>query len=255
MTGTPYIWRSQIPELAPFSAGERRFICRVAVKLLRRDDIYYWGFIQMLGLGWIALWGLITLKLCANSKGFESLVLAATPVGIGLLGLQMRAHILHTRLRPIIQEIVAGHGERIHKIRSRFEFKDYIACSSHVARHLLRTIRMRSTLPFLVFVVIVILVIASERPYVLGGINIRLVEPGYLATNRETSEQIGFVSRMGSDIFAVLLEIEHPFHHAPHKYVALRKIDGQTLGEFDAETLKSSPFARIELVSIRQYFK
>ncbi len=225
------------------------------MKLLRRDDFYYWAFVRLLGLGWITIWGLIAMKLSANATGFEGLVIAATPIGIGAIGLQMQAHIIHVGLQPIIREIVAQHGERIQSIRDRFGFKDSVACSLHVARHLIRTIHIPSVLALAAFLAYAILVIALERPYVVGAIEIRLNEAGYLATNRQTSEQIGWVSRVGSDDSTILLEITSPLNPAPQKYKALGKLDGRILGEFDAETLKSSPFAQIEMTGVEQYFK
>lgn len=255
MTGTPYIWRSRVPELGPFPAGQRRFICRVAMKLLRRDDFYFWGFVQVFGLGWIALWGLITMKVCANATGVETLVLAATPLAIGVLGLQMRAHILYTRIRPIIEEIVARHADRIHAIRARFGFRDSVACSVHVARHLIRTIRLRTALPFIAFALFVGLIAVLDRPYVFGAVEVRLAEPGYLATNRQTSERIGFVRRLGSDNGALLIERRTPRDDSVRDYVALRQSDGELLGEFSAEALQESPFAKIELMDVVEYSK
>lgn len=249
------IRRWQIPELAPFSAAQRRFIFRVAMRVLRRDDFFCWAIFQLVAIGWVVLCGMATIKFCANSKGLEFWVHAAAMVGVGALGLQIQMRILHRQIRPIIEQIIAQHGERIQAIRSRFGFKDSVGCVLHVARHLTQTIRMRSALPFIAYLAFVILVLAMERPYVVGVINIRLNEAGYLATNRQTSEQIGWVSRVGSDDSTILLEITSPFEPAPQKYKALGKLDGEILGEFDSETLKSSPFAGIEMTGVEHYFK
>ena len=253
-----YIRRWQIPELAPFSAAQRRFIFRVAMRVLRRDDFLCWAFVQFLAIGWVVLCGMATITFCANSKGLEFWVPAAALAGVGALGLQIRTRILHRQIRPIIEQIIARHGERIRAILSRFGINDSVGCALHVARHLVRTIRFRSALPFIAYLTFAIFVFITERPDSAGSvgvIDIRLTEAGHLATIHNTTKQIGFVSRIGSSHSGVLLEIENPLKSAPHRYVALWMDDGETLGEFDSETLKSSPFARIEMTSVEHYFK
>jgi hypothetical protein len=252
------ILRWQIPELASFSGAQRRFIRGVAMRVLRRDDFLCWAFIRLFSLVWITLLGLTTVKLTANFSGFMSWVIAIAAVGIGVIGLLRHGHITLVRIQPIVREIVSQHGERIQAIRDRFGFKDSVGCALHIARHLVRTIRFRSALPFVAYLALLIFVFITERPDSAGSVgvvDIRLNEAGYLATNSQTSEQIGWVSRVGSDDSTILLEITSPFNPAPQKYKALGKLDGEILGEFDSETLKSSPFAGIEMTGVEHYFE